>query len=56
MYWRLTINIGKLFCCVRIRYIDAQLEILESFLAALGIDAQLDSYLAALVSDVLTLN
>ena len=53
MYWRSIRNIGKLFSCVRIRCIDAQLEILESYLAALELDvigAQLEileSYLAA---------
>ena len=38
MYWRSTRNIGKLFSCVRIRCIDAQLEILESYLASLEKD------------------
>ena len=42
MYWRSTRNIGKLFSSVRIRCIDAQLdaqlEILESYLAALELD------------------
>ena len=62
MYWRSARNIGKLFSCVRIRCIDAQLEILESYLAALELDfigARLEiveSYLAVLELDVLTLN
>ena len=38
MYWRSTRYIGKLFSCVRIRCIDAQLEILEIYLAALELD------------------
>ena len=38
MYWRSTRNVGKLFIWFRIRCIDAQLEILESYLAALELD------------------
>ena len=62
MYWSSTRNIGKLFSCVRIRCIDAQLEIVLSYLAALELEvigARLEiveSYLAALELDVLTLN
>ena len=62
MYWRSTRNSGKRLCCIRIRCIDAQLEIVLSYLAALELDvigARLEiveSYLAALELEVLTLN
>ena len=62
MYWRATRNIRTLFSSVRIGCIDAQLEIVESYLAAFEVDVIgarqeiVESYLAALELDILKLN